>query len=250
MRNILIEMSYDGTFYHGFQTQKNGITIQETIENAIEKLTHEKTVIYGCGRTDAGVHALKYYFNFKTASTIPADKFPLALRPLLPCDIILKSGVEVESDFHSRYMIEEKTYMYRILNSVNPDPFLRNYAFFYPIKLNVEKMKEAISLIVGKKDFKCFMASGGQVKSTIRTVKDLRIEKNGDLIEIYITADGFLYNMVRIITGTLIGVGNGKITLEQVSNAIKNKKREELGVTVPPQGLFMYDIKYRKETEK
>lgn len=246
MRNILIEMSYDGTNYHGFQTQKNGITIQETVEKAIEKLTGEKTTIYGCGRTDAGVHAMKYYFNFKTDSTVPADKFPLALRPLLPDDIILKNGIEVSDEFHARYMISEKTYMYRILNSNNPDPFLKNYAFFYPIKLDIEKMKDATSEITGTRDFKSFMASGGQVKSTIRTVKDLHIEKKGDIIEIYVTADGFLYNMVRIITGTLISVGNGKITKDDIKNAIINKKREKLGVTVPPNGLFMFDIKYKE----
>jgi len=246
MRNILIEMCYDGTNYHGFQTQKNGITIQETIEKAIEKLTGEKTVIYGCGRTDAGVHAMKYYFNFKTASTIPANKFPLALRPLLPDDIILRSGCEADNEFHSRYMISEKTYMYRILNSNTPDPFLKNYAFFYPVKLDVEKMKDATSEIIGTRDFKSFMASGGQVKSTVRTVKEIRIKKNNDIIEIYVTADGFLYNMVRIITGTLIAIGNGKITKEDIKNAIINKKREELGVTVPPCGLFMYDIKYKE----
>lgn len=246
MRNILLEMCYDGTNYHGFQTQKNGITIQETIEKALEKLTGEKTVIYGCGRTDAGVHAMKYYFNFKTDSTIPADKFPLALRPILPYDIIIKNGIEVSMDFHARYMISEKTYMYRILNSKNPDPFLKDYAFFYPVKLNLKKMKDATSEIIGTRDFKSFMASGGQVKSTVRTVKDIKIVKKKDVIEIYVTADGFLYNMVRIITGTLIAVGNGKITKEDIKNAIINKKREELGVTVPPNGLFMYDIKYKE----
>ena len=143
-------------------------------------------------------------------------------------------------------MISEKTYMYRILNSNTPDPFLKNYAFFYPVKLDVEKMKDATSEIIGTRDFKSFMASGGQVKSTVRTVKEISIEKKNDIIEIYVTADGFLYNMVRIITGTLIAIGNGKITKEDIKNAIINKKREELGVTVPPCGLFMYDIKYKE----
>lgn len=239
-------MSYDGTNYHGFQTQKNAVTIQETVETALNKLTGEKTTIYGCGRTDSGVHALKYYFNFKTNSTIPADKFPFALRPLLPDDIILRSGREVDKNFHARYMIAEKTYIYRILNSSVPNPFLRNYAFFYPIRLDVEKMREAADEIVGTRDFRAFMASGGQVKTTVRSLKELRIEKNGDLIEIYATADGFLYNMVRIITGTLISAGEGKLTNEQIKNALESKKREKLGVTVPPNGLFMYDIKYKE----
>ena len=134
--------------------------------------------------------------------------------------------------------------MYRILNSSRPDPFLRNYAFFFPRSLDADKMKAAAEPILGKNDFRCFMASGGQVKSTVRTVKNLKIEKIGDIFEIYVTADGFLYNMVRIITGTLIGAGIGKITPAQVEQAIKSKKREELGITVPPCGLFMYDIKY------
>lgn len=244
MRNILIEMSYDGTNYHGFQTQKNANTIQETIEKAFFRLTGEKTIIYGCGRTDAGVHAMKYFFNFKTNSRIPADKFPFAISPYLPDDIIFKNGYDVSEDFHARYNIKEKTYVYKILNDNRPDPFLRNYAYFYPQQLNLEAMKNAAEKIVGKKDFRCFMASGGQVKTTVRTVKSLEIKKNGKLLEIYVSADGFLYNMVRIITGTLIGVGIGKLTPNDIEKAIESKKREDLGITVPPTGLFMYDIKY------
>lgn len=240
-------MSYDGTAYHGFQTQKNGITVQETVEKALSKLTGEKITIYGCGRTDAGVHALKYYFNFRTASTIPADRFVYAARPFLPDDIVFKRSFEEDAEFHSRYSITEKTYMYRILNSDTCNPFYRNYAYFYPIKLDVEKMREASKVIIGKKDFRCFMASQGQVKTTVRTVKSLEIKENGEFLEIYISADGFLYNMVRIITGTLIYAGIGKLTPEDIKNAIETKKRAELGVTVPPEGLFMYDIKYGKE---
>ena len=247
MRNIVIEMCYDGTLYHGFQTQKNGITVQETVEKALSKLTGEKITIYGCGRTDAGVHALKYYFNFKTQSTIPADRFVYASRPFLPDDIVFKKSFEEESEFHSRYCIVEKTYMYRILNSEHCNPFYRNYSYFYPVKLDVTKMRKASQAIVGKKDFKCFMASGGQVKSTVRTIKSLEIRENGEFIEIYITADGFLYNMVRIITGTLIYAGLGKLTYDDIEKAIEEKERTEVGVTVPPQGLFMYDIKYGKE---
>ena len=239
-------MAYDGTNYHGFQTQKNGITIQETVENALEKFLGEKTVIYGCGRTDAGVHAKKYYFNFHTSSTVPADKFPFALKPFLPEDIVLKKGEEVKCDFHSRFNVKKKTYVYKILNSRFPDPFMRNYAFHFPHTLDTEKMKEACEYIKGTHDFKAFMASGGQVKTTVRTVYDLSIVKENDVISVFATANGFLYNMVRIITGTLIAVGNGKLDKEDIKKALENNNRSILGVTVPPEGLYMYDIEYNE----
>lgn len=237
-------MSYDGTNYHGFQTQKNAVTIQETVEKALSEFLKEKVTIYGCGRTDAGVHAKKYFFNFRTNSTVPADRFPFAMKPCLPEDIVFVNSIEENDDFHSRYSIKKKTYVYRIYNSNVQNPFERNYSYFYPQKLDFEKMQNACEVIIGKHDFRAFMASGGQVKTTVRTVFDLHLEKSGNVISVFVTADGFLYNMVRIITGTLIDVGNGKITKEDIQNAILNNDRKKLGVTVPPQGLFMYDIEY------
>ncbi len=244
MRNILVEMAYDGTNYHGFQTQKNGITVQETIEKALSEFLKEDISITGCGRTDAGVHAMKYYFNFYTNSSVPADKLSYAMKPFLPEDIVFKKGCVVDDDFHSRFNVKKKTYVYKILNSEFCDPFLRNYAYFYPYSLDIEKMKKACEIIKGTHDFKAFMASGGQVKTTVRTIYDLRVEKENDVILIYACADGFLYNMVRIIAGTLIGIGNDKLTDKDIIDAIENRNRTLLGVTVPPNGLYMYDVEY------
>lgn len=244
MRNIKIEMAYDGTNYHGFQTQKNAVTIQETIEKALSEFLKEKITVHGCGRTDSGVHAKKYVFNFKTSSCVPADRIPLAMKPYLPGDIVFKKGEEADEAFHARYGIKKKTYLYRIYNSEIQDPFERKYSYFYPQKLNFEKMCEACGEIIGKHDFKAFMASGGQVKTTVRTVFDLHLEKKGDTILIFASADGFLYNMVRIIAGTLVDVGNGKINANDIKNALLQNDRKKLGVTLPPQGLFMYDAEY------
>ena len=244
MRNIKIQMAYDGTNYHGFQTQKNGVTIQETVENALSEFLGEDITIYGCGRTDAGVHAEKYFFNFRTSSTVPADRFPLAMKAFLPEDIVFKKGEEADDDFHSRFSIKKKTYVYRIHNSNVQNPFLRNYTYFYPQKLDTKKMENVCKLIEGTHDFKAFMASGGQVKTTVRTVYDLHIEKKDEMISVFVTADGFLYNMVRIITGTLIDVGTGKLGEKDVKDALLKNERKLLGVTVPPNGLFMYDVEY------
>ncbi len=246
MRNIRIEMAYDGTNYHGFQTQKNGITIQETIENALNVFLKESISITGCGRTDAGVHAMKYFFNFYTSSTIPAEKIPYAMLPYLPDDIIFKNGEEVEESFHSRFSVKKKTYVYKILNTQFNSPFYRNYAFFYPHSLDIEKMKQGAEILKGTHDFKAFMASGGQVKTTVRTIYDIKIERDEktNIISIYATADGFLYNMVRIIAGTLIALGNSRLSTEDISKALLNNDRTLLGVTVPPHGLYMYDVEY------
>lgn len=246
MRNIRIEMAYDGTNYHGFQTQKNGVTVQETIENALSEFLKEKITVTGCGRTDAGVHAMKYFFNFYTSSTVPADKIPYAMKPYLPCDIVFKKGEEVDEDFHSRFSVKKKTYVYKILNTPFCEPFYRNYAFFYPYELDIEKMRDACQILKGTHDFKAFMASGGQVKTTVRTIFDIKIEKDEKtgIISIYVSADGFLYNMVRIIAGTLIAVGNSKLFKKDIEEALKNCDRTMLGTTVPPQGLYMYDVLY------
>ncbi len=246
MRNIRIEMAYDGTNYHGFQTQKNGITVQQTVEEALSSFLKEDISVTGCGRTDAGVHAMKYFFNFYTSSTVPASKIPFAMKPYLPEDIVFKKGEEVSEDFHSRFSVKKKTYVYKILNAPFSEPFYRNYSYFYPYELEVEKMRDAAEILKGTHDFKAFMASGGQVKTTIRTIYDLKIEKDEktNIISIYVSADGFLYNMVRIIAGTLIAVGNSKLFNKDIEEAFKNNNRTLLGITVPPQGLYMYDVLY------
>ena len=244
MRNLVFRISYDGTAYHGFQCQDGQITIQSELERVLKVLTGENLRITGCGRTDAGVHAIRYYFNVHTNSPIPCDRFVLAMNSLLPSDITVSDCWEVSEDFHARFSPKYKTYVYKILNQRNPEALLCNRSYFYPIPLDVEKMRDACEVIIGEKDFRCFMASGGQVKTTVRNVTELTVSKNGNEVEIRISANGFLYNMVRIITGTLIQIGIGKMTKEELKEIIENKCRKEAGMTVPPHGLYLYDVYY------
>ena len=198
-RNILIEMMFDGTNYHGFQRQDNALTIQEAVENAIFCVTGERVSLTGCGRTDAGVHAQVYYANFETSSRIPCEKIPLALNSNLDDDICVKSAKEVGADFHARFSAVKKAYSYTIVNDACGDVFLRNYSWFYPRRLDIEKMRDAARYIVGERDFAVFMAAGSPVKSTVRNIEYINITAEGSKIEIEIMANGFLYNMVRII---------------------------------------------------
>lgn len=245
MRNIALIISYDGTKYFGYQRQDGFITIQECVEDALLKVTKEKTVIHGCGRTDTGVHAINYFLTFKTNSSVPADRLPYALNAILPPDIVVKEAFDASEDLHGRFSVTRKTYEYRILNTTFCDPFKHNYVWHYKYDLDIDKMKEAASYIVGKKDFNCFMASGGQVKSTVRNVDELTIDRVGEEIIINISADGFLYNMVRIITGTLVYVGCGKLTPQEVKNIIENKDRRCAGITAPPNGLYLKSVEYK-----
>ena len=236
---------YDGTAYHGFQRQKNGLTVQECLETAIEKLTGEKVNIIGCGRTDAGVHALNYTANFFSDTKIPAERLPLALNAYLPADIRVFSAADADTDFHSRFSATGKTYIYRIVTGNVYNVFLKNYSWFYPGKLNFEEMEKAASHFPGTHDFKAFMATGSPRKSTVRTISALNLfKKSEDEIEIEITADGFLYNMVRIIAGTLLYVGIGKIKEEEIPGIIESGDRVRAGVTAPPEGLALKETYY------
>ena len=244
MRNIALLLSYDGTNYYGYQRQNGFITIQECIETAILEITKQKSVIYGCGRTDTGVHAKKYLCTFNTDSKIPIEKFPEAINTRLPDDIVVYDAFEADEAFNGRFSIKEKTYRYIIDNSKISNPFLKNYAWTFKYNLDLDKMKQAAEYIKGEHDFICFMASGGQVKTTVRTVYSLDITKEESRIVIDISSNGFLYNMVRIIVGTLCYVGTGKMEPEDVKTIIESKDRRCAGITAPPQGLYLYDIKY------
>ncbi len=246
MRNLKFTMSYDGTNYHGFQIQKDCVTIEGALKEAVYKLTGENVDIVGCGRTDAGVHAINYTFNFKTNSSIPCDKFPIALNTVTPDDITILSCAEVTQDFHSRFCAKNKTYRYIILNEKFKNPFMLRYAYHYKHKLDIEKMNAAKKYIEGTHDFKCFMAQGSVIRDTVRTVYSIDITKDKEKIIIDVCGNGFLYNMVRIIVGTLISAGNGKIEPEEVENIINGKNREEAGMTVPANGLYLKEVIYGK----
>ncbi len=245
MKNIKLTIQYDGTAYHGWQTQENAVTVQETLEKAIKKLLELDTLrLTGCGRTDTGVHARRYICNFYADTAIPLDKLPLALNTYLPNDIICLAAEEVSEDFDSRYMAKKKTYSYYINNSTFPDAFLRNYSWHFKYRLDIEKMREAAKAFLGEHDFYGFAASGFTVKTTVRTIYSLDIEKNGDIIAIHITGNGFLYNMVRIIAGTLAFVGTGKIAAEDMADIIDSCDRTRAGITAPPSGLFLTEVFY------
>lgn len=243
-QNIRIDLMYDGTAYHGFQRQKNAVTIQECLETAINKITGEAVTVTGCGRTDAGVHAKGYVANFFSDTKIPMARLPLAINAYLNNDIRVKSAKYVPSDFHARFSAKKKTYSYKIINKPVSDVFLRKFAWFYPVKLDYEKMQSGAKFVLGKHDFSAFMAEGSPVKSTVRTVFELNLYNEDDIITIDITADGFLYNMVRIIVGTLVYCGNGKIEPGNVPRIISSKNRVLAGVTAPPEGLMLKEVFY------
>ena len=245
MRNIKFIIEYDGTKYNGWQSQKNGIGIQEMVTNAIHQVTGEDIKINGSGRTDAGVHAMGQTANFLTDSTIPVEKFPTAVNSFLPKDIVIKSAEEMDDKFHARYSVKGKKYMYIINNSKirSALDFYREYHINQ--ELDYKKMKKASEYFEGTYDFRGFMASGSSVKDTIRTITKVQMKKRDDGRIIFsFTGDGFLYNMVRIIVGTLVEVGLGKIKPEEITDIIKSKDRARAGKTVPAQGLYLVEVYY------
>lgn len=244
MRRIKFIVAYDGTNYHGFAKQNNALTIQEVLEKAIFAITHEEVEVIGAGRTDTGVHAKGQCCVVDSMTQIPVYNLLKAVNSKLPKDIVIKEMIDVTKDFHPRYKAKQKTYRYQIFNGQTLDPFTYKYAYFYPYPLDVEKMIESAKYIIGTHDFKCFCSAGGGAKTTTRTVYSLDIQKIDELIQINICGNGFLYNMVRIIVGTLIEVGRGQIapcTMEQIIASLERKKA---GPTAPPEGLMMLNIEY------
>ena len=244
MRNVKLTIEYDGSNYCGWQKQNNEKTIQEEIEKAIYKAVGEVVEVIGSSRTDAGVHARKMVANFKTNATIPFDKFKYAINDKLPDDIAIIESEEVSEDFHARYDSKGKTYCYSIINRQQKPAIGRNYVYHFKWDLDIEKMREACKYFIGKHDFKAFRSLGSSVKTTERTIKELYIESEGEKINIFITADGFLYNMVRIIVGTLLKVGRGKIPVEDIEKIILLGDRKKAGPCVPAQGLILEKVYY------
>lgn len=245
MRNIKLTIEYDGKDFNGWQKQPNKLNIQGEIERAIKDITGEEVDLTASGRTDAGVHALGQVANFKTNSNIPVDKFPIALNTKLKRSIRILEAEEVDERFHSRYNCKRKTYRYVINNSENGTAIYRNLEHNFSQKLDVEKMNEAAKSFIGEHDFKGFKASGTSSKSSVRTIYEAKVyEENGRVI-IELTGNGFLYNMVRIISGTLIEVGIGKIVPEQITDIIKSEDRTKAGKTLPPNGLYLVKVEYK-----
>ncbi|WP_313342663.1 tRNA pseudouridine(38-40) synthase TruA [Sedimentibacter sp.] len=244
VRNIKLKISYDGTQYHGWQTQLNRATVQETIEHAICIIMKQKVNLIGSGRTDSGVHALGQVANFTADTNIPEEKIRIALNSVLPNDIRIVDSMDVPIEFNSRFDAHDKTYMYQIYNDRVWDPFYSRYSCFVPVRLEFDKMKVAIEYLVGTHDFKGFMAAGSDVKTSIRTVYETKLIKENQLIRFYINGNGFLYNMVRIIAGTLIDIGKGTKSINCIEEAIINKDRTLLGQTAHAQGLFLMNVNY------
>ena len=244
MRNIKLIIEYDGKSFDGWQRQPNKLNIQGEIEAAIEQITREKIELIGSGRTDAGVHAWGQVANFKTNTDISIEKLPMAINSQLKKSIVVKSAEEVEERFHARYSCTGKKYRYIINNSRGGSAIYRGLEFHMPVKLDFAKMKEAIKYFEGKHNFKGFKATGGKNKTTVRTMRKAEILKENERIIIELTGDGFLYNMVRIIAGTLVDVGLGKIQPDEITSIIDSKDREKAGKTLPPYGLYLVEVYY------
>lgn len=244
MRNIKLVIEYDGTNYAGWQRQNNALSIQQVVEGAIAKLTQESVEVIGSSRTDAGVHAKGFVGNFHTKSRIPADRFKVAINSKLPSDIVIVKSEEVDESFHARFNSKGKKYSYTILNRYDPPAIGRNYMYHYRSTLDVDAMIDGAVNFIGTHDFEAFRSLGSSIKTTIRTITAIDVNKNGDIITIEICGDGFLYNMVRIISGTLLNVGCGKIKPSEISDIIESKRRERAGSVLPARGLCLEEVYY------
>ena len=245
-RNIMITLSYDGSNYHGWQVHENALTVQEVFQNALEKVLKHKTDIKGCSRTDSGVHANMYAVSFTTSNKINCGNLILAMNKFLPGDIAVTACKEVKKDFHARYSCTGKEYIYKIWNKKIKNPFLKNYAFHYWYNLDIETLKEAAKHFLGTHDFTSFATLDKRdPKNMVRTIEYLEIYRTEDgLLEIKIKANGFLYNMVRIIVGTLLRVAQGKIKPSEIKKIINLKDRSLAGPTVPAIGLYLNRVFY------
>lgn len=241
---ILIRISYDGSNYYGWQRQNNFISVQQRVEEALSELMNQNITIRGSSRTDTGVHALAQGAVFEADTTIPMDKLPYAVNSFLPKDIVVWQAMEVSQDFHPQYNVKDKTYEYKIQNSCFRNPKLYNYTDFVHYDLNIKNMQEACKYFIGEHDFTSFCASGAQSKTTIRKIYTLTVDKDDDIISIKVKGNGFLYNMVRIIVGTLVEVGKGKLKPKDMETIILSKDRAKAGKTMVPNGLTLMEVNY------
>lgn len=245
-RKILLTVSYDGSGYFGWQKQadKSYPTVQEAFEKALSEFFRKEIVCIGASRTDRGVHAFGQRATIEVDTTVPTEKIPLALHSFLPEDIVVVDAIDVEEEFHPRYDCVCKQYEYKIYNAKFRNPTYRKYSEFNHNKLDIIAMNNAAQVLVGKHDFKAFAASGFSAKTSVRTIFGVSVEKSGEFAIIKVTGDGFLYNMVRIIAGTLIMVGEGKISKPQLEDILLSCDRTKAGKTAGPEGLTLVNIKY------
>lgn len=244
MRNLRLWLKYNGTAYHGWQIQDNADTVQGQIENAVGQIFCEKISVNGCSRTDAGVHANEFCCNFRTENNMPCATVVRALNAKLPLDIVVFACEEVPVDFHARFDTKSKEYIYKIWNSELRNPFLLDTVFQYKYKLDESKLDKAAKDFIGTYDFASFCASGSSVQDTVRTVFDASVTREGDLVIFRVCGDGFLYNMVRIMVGTLIYINEGKIGESDIKEIILSLDRKKAGKTVSPEGLYLNKVNY------
>lgn len=249
MKRVMLRVAYDGTDYCGWQLQPNAQTVEGVLNQALTRLLGEPVAVIGASRTDSGVHSLGNVAVFDTDTRIPADKISYALNQRLPDDIVVQESCEVASDFHPRHCDSTKTYEYKILNREFPLPTVRRDSYFFYRRLDTLRMQEAADELVGTHDFASFCAAHAQVETTVRTVYSCKVLREGDLIRIRVTGAGFLYNMVRIIAGTLIEVGTGARQPQEISEILQAKNRSAAGPTAPAHGLTMIGIEFKKNLD-
>ena len=247
---ILLRLSFVGTDFCGWQVQPNGRSVQQTLTEAAKTLLGTPCRITGCSRTDSGVHALDFAATLVPENgqcTIPPERLPAAFAQILPPDLAVRSAALVPDDFHPRYDVRYKEYIYRILPARVPDPFLRGRVWQYPRDFDdgaLERMNAAASALCGRHDFSAFMATGSKISDPVRTVKFCYVEREDEQFVLHIAADGFLYHMVRIIAGTLVLSAEGKLDADGMRTIIEGKNRAAAGVTAPPEGLYLYKVVY------
>ncbi len=251
MRNLLFKIAFVGSNFHGWQQQENAVTVQGELKKAFKILTDEDVNIIGCSRTDAGVHANEYYFNVKTDSNIPCESFPVALSSSkLTGEISVISCREVNEDFNARFDAVKKEYVYVIENTKIPSPFNYKRAYHYKCPVDVDLMNKAAQQFVGEYDFSSFCASGAQVLSKVRTIYSASVERKGELVVFKVCGNGFLYNMVRIMAGTLLYVNMGKINPDEIISIINSKDRTRAGITAPPDSLYLNKVYFNGDVNE
>lgn len=244
MKRVAIIIAYDGTAYAGFQIQKNALSIEEVLNTALSELLKEEIHIIGASRTDAGVHALGNVAVFDTETRIPAEKISFAVNQFLPDDVKIQKSFEVDKDFHPRYNNSRKTYEYKILNTKVPVPTYRNNTYFYHRNLDVDSMQKAAEYLLGEHDFQAFCSANAQVNDTYRTIYSIDVKRDGDIVSVRISGNGFLYNMVRIVTGSLLQVGSGTKKPEWIKAVLDSRDRQQAGACAPAVGLTLISIEY------